>query len=229
MRRVTTRLKGLGQSIRFIRHASTKASHKDLTSFLNHATATNLSPKSTYYVGTLHEYTVMRALREFNMALHRTGGSDDKGIDLRGRWLLPHHQAYSDGIPVVVQCKAEKRPMGPRYLRELEGATMSEGQETLVLLATLSRFTEGARRAIMGSERPMGALLVGAYGLGGQVRQFIWNSAAGRLLGPELGVQTFFDQSLEKDNDEEGIASRVILTWEGNIIKTKNTILGKSN
>ena len=101
---------------------------------------------------------------------------------------------------------------------------MSEGQETLVLLATLSRFTEGAIRVIMASERPMGALLVGPYDLGGQIRQFIWNSAAGRLVGPELGVQTFFDQSLENVDDEDGIASRVVLTWEGKIIKTKRAI-----
>jgi len=171
----------------------------------------------------------MRALREFNMALHRTGGSDDKGIDLRGRWLLSHRQPYSDGIPVVVQCKAEKRPTGPRYLRELEGATMSEGKETLVLLATLSRFTEGAIRVIMASERPMGALLVRPYDLGGQIRQFIWNSAAGRLVGPELGVQTFFDQDLENCDDEDGLASRVVLTWEGKVIKTTRTIPEASN
>jgi hypothetical protein len=195
-------------------------------SFLAHATATGLSPKSTYYVGTLYEYTVLRALREFNIVLHRTGGTDDKGVDLRGRWILPHHQTYAHGIPVVVQCKAENRPMGPRYFRELEGATAAEEDVTLVLLATLSRFTEGARRVMMGSERPMGAVLVGAYDGGGQVRQFIWNSAAGRVVGPQLGVKTFFDQTSKRE-DEEGMASRVVLTWEGNIIKKKKDIPGQ--
>jgi Protein of unknown function (DUF2034) len=226
MRRLTTRLGVLSQSAQLARHASTKASHTDITSFLAHASATSLSPKSTYYVGTLYEYTVLRALREFNIVLHRTGGTDDKGVDLRGRWILPHHQTYAHGIPVVVQCKAENRPMGPRYFRELEGATAAEEDGTLVLLATLSRFTEGARRAMMGSERPMGAVLVGAYDGGGQVRQFIWNSAAGRVVGPQLGVKTFFDQTSKREG-EEGMASRVVLTWEGNIIKTKKDIPGQ--
>src|SRR5436189_1337686 len=87
-------------------HSSTKASHTDINSFITHATSTNLSRKSTYYVGTLFEYTTLLALGSFNMSLHRTGGTDDRGIDLRGRWLLPTHTHYSDGIPVVVQCKA---------------------------------------------------------------------------------------------------------------------------
>jgi hypothetical protein len=72
----------------------------------------------------------------------------------------------------------------------------------------------------------MGAVLVGAYDGGGQVRQFIWNSAAGRVVGPQLGVKTFFDQSL-RTGDEEEMTSRVALTWEGNIIKTKKNIPGQ--
>jgi hypothetical protein len=226
MRALTTRLKTWSRSAQLARHASTKASHTDITTFLAHANATNLSPKSTYYVGTLYEYTVLRALREFNIVLHRTGGTDDKGVDLRGRWILPYHSTYAHGIPVIVQCKGENRPMGPRYFRELEGATAAEEDDTLVLLAALSRFTEGARRAVMGSERPMGAVLVGAYDSGGEVRQFLWNSAAGRVVGSQLGVKTFFDQGSRTDG-EEGITSRVVLTWEGKIIKTKKKIPGE--
>ena len=211
--------------VQFRCHASTKASHTDITSFLTHATSTNLSPKSTYYVGTLYEYTVLRALRTLNISLHRTGGTDDRGIDLRGRWLLPTHTHYSDGIPVIVQCKAEKRPMGPRYLRELEGATATEEAGTLFLLATLSRFTEGARRVVMGSERAMGVVVVGGYDVGGDVRQFIWNAAAGRLVGNELGVKTVFDLG-EEEEREDGVGSRVVLTWNGSTIKTRKSIPG---
>ena len=212
-------------SIHFRCHASTKACHTDIVSFLTHATSTKLSPKSTYYVGTLYEYTVLRALRTLNISLHRTGGTDDRGVDLRGRWLLPKHTHYSDGIPVIVQCKAEKRPMGPRYLRELEGATATEEVETLVLLATLSRFTEGARRVVMGSERAMGVVVVGGYDVGGDVRQFIWNAAAGRLVGNELGVKRVFDLGEEGERDDD-VASRVVLTWNGSVIKTKKSIPG---
>src|SRR5277367_896322 len=207
---------------RCIRRASTKATHTDLTSFLTHATSTNLSTKSTYYVGTLYEYTVLNALRKFNICLHRTGGTDDRGVDLRGRWLLPTHTEYSDGIPVVVQCKAEQRPTGPKYLRELEGATSAEEHGTLVLLATLSRFTEGARRVVMGSDRAMGVVQVDGHVDGGQVGQFIWNGAAGRLVGHELGVKTVFIPGVK--GDEQEVGTRVVLTWNGSIIKTKNKI-----
>ena len=115
--------------------------------------------------------------------------------------------------------------MGPRYLRELEGATMSEEVETLVLLATLSRFTEGARRVVMGSERAMGVVVVGGYHVGGDVRQFIWNAAAGRLVGNELGVKRVFDLGEEGERDDD-VASRVVLTWNGSVIKTKKSIPG---
>jgi len=196
--------------------ASTKATHTDLTSFLSHASSTNLSSKSTYYVGTLYEYTVLNALRKFNICLHRTGGTDDHGVDLRGRWLLPTHTEYSDGIPIVVQCKAERRPTGPKYLRELEGATSAEEHGTFVLLATLSRFTEGARRVVMGSDRAMGVVQVDGHENGGQVGQFIWNGAAGRLMGHELGVKTVFDPGVK--GDEEDVGRRVVLTWNGTII-----------
>ena len=202
---------------------ATKATHTDLTSFLTHAVSTNLSTKSTYYVGTLYEYTVLRALRTFNISLHRTGGSDDRGIDLRGRWLLPQHETYSDGIPVIVQCKAEKRALGPKYLRELEGATATEERDTIVLLATVSRFTEGARRFILSCERAMGVVVVGGYDFGGEVSQFIWNAAAGRLLGSEMGVKMVFDPGAAEDGV---VASRVVLTWNGSIIKPKKRIPG---
>ena len=199
----------------------------DLTSFLTHATSTSLSTKSTYYVGTLYEYTVLNALRKFNICLHRTGGTYDRGIDLRGRWLLPTHTDYLDGIPVVVQCKAERRPTGPKYLRELEGATTMEGQETLVLLATLTRFTEGARRVVMGSDRAMGVVQVDGHDEGGQVGQFIWNGAAGRLVGHELGVKTAFDPSMKRDEEEVGVGKRAVLTWNGGVIKTRKNIPGE--
>jgi hypothetical protein len=211
-----------------IRHAATKATHTDIASFLTHATSTNLSTTSTYYVGTLFEYTVLRALREFNIVLYRTGGSDDKGIDLRGRWILPTHTQYSEGVPVIVQCKAEKRPLGPKYLRELEGATTSAEPGTLVLLATLSRFTEGARRVVMGSERAMGVVVVGGYEIGGQILQFIWNGAAGRLLGSQLGVKAVFNPAMVT-GDDEGVGSKVMLTWNGSIIKMKKKIPGEVN
>jgi hypothetical protein len=193
-----------------------------MTSFLTHATSTNMNSKSTYYIGTLYEYTVLQALRKFNFCLHRTGGTDDKGVDLRGRWILPSHKSYSDGIPLVIQCKAEQRPIGPKYLRELEGATAGEPPDTLVLLATLSRFTEGARRVVLRSERAMGVVVVRGYEVGGEVVQFVWNGAAGRLVGSQVGVKTGFVPG----DREDGVQTRVMLTWDGGIIKTRKNIPG---
>jgi hypothetical protein len=126
---------------------------------------------------------------------------------------------------VIIQCKAEKRPLGPKYLRELEGATASAETGTLVLLATLSRFTEGARRVVMGSERAMGVVVVGGYEIGGQIVQFIWNGAAGRLLGSQLGAKTVFDPGMVV-GDDDGVGSKVMLTWNGSIIKMKKKIPG---
>jgi hypothetical protein len=206
------------------RYVTNKATHTDISTFLTHATATKLSTTSTYYVGTLYEYTVLQALRTFNIILHRTGGTDDRGVDLRGRWILPTHANYTEGIPVIIQCKAEKRPMGPKYLRELEGATASEPNDTLVMLATLSRFTEGARRVVMGSERAMGVICVRGYDEQGEVIQFIWNAAAQRLLGSELGVKSVFLPAGESEEGEVG--SKIVLTWNGTIIKTKKKIPG---
>jgi Protein of unknown function (DUF2034) len=204
---------------------ATKATHTDLDSFLIHANSTNLSTTSTYYAGTLYEYTVLRALRSFNICLHRTGGTDDRGIDLRGRWILPHHTNYADGVPVLVQCKAEKKPIGPRYLRELEGATAAEDSGTLVLLSSLSRFTEGTRRFLLRSNQPMGCVLVNGYLEGGYVEQFIWNGAAGTLLGYELGVKTVYGK---QTGDEDDIEKRLVLTWNGDLLKTKKNIPGET-
>ena len=208
-----------------LRYGSTKATHNDLESFLAYANTTNLSTTSTYYRGTLYEYTVLQALRYFNICLHRTGGTDDKGLDLRGRWVLPHHNDYSEGIPVVVQCKAEKKPVGPKYMRELEGATTAEDPDTIILLAALSRSTLGARKVMMGSEKAMGMVAVQSYEEGGQVVQFMWNGAAARILGNGLGVKLVFDSSVsDEDNDEK--RGRVALTWNAGVIKMKKHIPG---
>lgn len=89
--------------------------------------------------------------RGLSMALRRVGGKDDGGVDFVGWWWLPHegpppsgHSSASsslssplsssgdgDGsaspllrrrrIRVVGQCKAEKKKIGPNYIRELEG------------------------------------------------------------------------------------------------------------
>ncbi|CAG7847313.1 SubName: Full=Uncharacterized protein {ECO:0000313/EMBL:CCA72038.1} [Serendipita indica DSM 11827] len=97
-----------------------------------------MPPKSTVSVGTQFELRAQSLLRErFSMSLERTAGPGDGGLDLVGWWWLPCDTAPSstgnpetfdeDGtanrwrIRVLAQCKAEKKPFGPSYVREMEG------------------------------------------------------------------------------------------------------------
>ncbi|KAJ1032067.1 hypothetical protein NDA13_002442 [Ustilago tritici] len=55
------------------------------------------------------------------MALERTGGAGDRGIDLRGWWSPPQS---SNRIRILAQCKCQDeggKKMGPVLIREMEG------------------------------------------------------------------------------------------------------------
>lgn len=49
-------------------------------------------------------------------ASHRPGGNEDEGGEERAEWSVPRKR-----IRVFAQCKAEKKKLGPHYVRELEG------------------------------------------------------------------------------------------------------------
>lgn len=61
------------------------------------------------------------------MSLTRVGGKGDGGIDMLGWWWIPAipDDALSPQrrrrVRIIAQCKAEKKKMGPKYVRELEG------------------------------------------------------------------------------------------------------------
>ncbi|KAG5644361.1 hypothetical protein DXG03_008658 [Asterophora parasitica] len=60
------------------------------------------------------------------MTLRRVGGRSDGGIDLLGWWWLPPLNAPDTNasrrrLRVLAQCKAEKKKMSPKYVREMEG------------------------------------------------------------------------------------------------------------
>ncbi|KAJ6590544.1 hypothetical protein DFH09DRAFT_908687 [Mycena vulgaris] len=124
---------------------------------------------ATVHKGTLFEERSRKILQDhLSMSLRRVGGKSDGGIDLMGWWWIPSaeskpHESGSDApkrtrLRVLAQCKAEKKKMGPNYVREMEGvlhrymslsrSSVSSGppslsQEPLVaLLVSESPFTK---------------------------------------------------------------------------------------
>ncbi|KAK9452736.1 hypothetical protein V1511DRAFT_506828 [Dipodascopsis uninucleata] len=162
------------------RNTSSLSRHSNLTSFLEYAEQTKLDSKSTYYIGTLYEYTVLDALGRLGIDLKRQGGTGDKGIDLRGCISIANRPA----VPVVVQCKAEKKKPSPRYVRELEGSLSSYdyNSEVLAILAAKLPATDLTLRALSISERPMAFCLVAALNEGALVKQFVWNKSASSIM-----------------------------------------------
>ena len=87
---------------------------------------------SAVHRGNAFEERSLKLLEKtMSMSLKRVGGKEDGGIDLVGWWWLPELSpnasqpcSNSQGrrrIRVVGQCKAEKKKLGPNYVRELEG------------------------------------------------------------------------------------------------------------
>lgn len=82
---------------------------------------------SAVHRGVAYEQWSMKFLQEhFSMSLHRVGGRSDGGIDLQGYWWLPSGAEPLDRrrLRVLAQCKAEKKKIGPKYVREMEGVLM---------------------------------------------------------------------------------------------------------
>ncbi|KAK4052824.1 hypothetical protein OIV83_002111 [Microbotryomycetes sp. JL201] len=97
--------------------------------------------------GTVYEHLIQQLLSEPPLSVQgllRVGGAGDKGVDLRGWWTQRAFDSTSVArapqlssstvrrpqerrLPVVVQCKAENRKLGPQIIRELEGVA---GYET---------------------------------------------------------------------------------------------------
>ncbi|KAG6879836.1 hypothetical protein C0992_010794 [Termitomyces sp. T32_za158] len=85
------------------------------------------SPTTTVYRGTAFEHRAQNILQtHMSMSLRRVGGKSDGGIDLLGWWWLPPFGASDINVPrrrlrVLAQCKAEKKKIGPKFIREMEG------------------------------------------------------------------------------------------------------------
>lgn len=94
--------------------------------------------RSTVDIGRAFELHCLRFLNEqLHMSLTRVGGAGDGGVDLRGWWTVPSSSTSSSDysasssrpkkpeprqrLRVLGQCKAERKALGPRVVRELEG------------------------------------------------------------------------------------------------------------
>lgn len=150
------------------------------------------------------------------MKLGRCGMPGDHGIDLRGAWDipgLPKEDPKSSGIPIVVSCKSHKLTSGPAQIRELEGALGSSSQDTIGILATVSSCTRGAISQMLLSRRPLAYCYVKPYADGGQLQQFVWNSAAGILL---QGLEAKMRYSVGREGEIKG---EMVLTFNGKALR----------
>ncbi|WFD21226.1 hypothetical protein MCAP1_003487 [Malassezia caprae] len=145
--------------------------------------------------GAAYELACLRTLKSWmGMQLYRTGGAGDCGVDLRG-WWSPE-PVGAEAYRVLVQCKAEKRPVGPAIVRELEGTLLRAGwvgqqtqaAETLfAILASASGFSKQSLLHMRASPLPMLLLHLAADVAQAEVpdvlpcQGFVWNDAlAGR-------------------------------------------------
>lgn len=191
-------------------------SHHDLPSFLQYAQESKLSTKSTVYVGTHYEYTVLESLKRLGFSLQRTAGRGDQGIDLLGHWTTP-----SSPVPlrVLMQCKALSRSLSPDRIRELEGAFIGapagwKGDGVLGFMVATKEATLGVREALQRSRWPIGYVMLDKSG---DVKQLIWNHVAQGSGLEGLGVGTKFVEQVEAD-DLGAVKEEVTLMWQGQIV-----------
>jgi hypothetical protein len=151
--------------------------HNSLSSYLEYATRTKLRSDRTVYIGTHYEYIAAEALLRLGFSLIRTGQKNDAGIDLIGHWML---SCLREPMPVIVQCKSRVITCSPNEIRALEGAFQSvphewRSKDVLGLLITNQRATEGLRKQMYLSPRPLAFLRISKSGT---ITQFVWNRAA---------------------------------------------------
>ena len=106
------------------------------TTAVRGAQQTVRNAQTTVAKGTAFEQRSLAVARKrLSMFLRRVGGKSDGGIDLTGWWWLPHasemaQSLHASNLPqppsrrrirVLAQCKAEKKKIGPNYVREMEG------------------------------------------------------------------------------------------------------------
>eukprot|EP01080_Neovahlkampfia_damariscottae_P005360 gene5360-9168_t len=78
--------------------------------------------QSSVQIGKQFEKETISTLKKLNFNIKNTKSSYDRGIDFFGKWNL------LEDCNIIGQCKCEKKPLGEKYIRELEG-TLSHHDE----------------------------------------------------------------------------------------------------
>lgn len=186
------------------------SSHHDLATYVAYAERTGLDTSSKTYVGTQYEYTVASVLKGYGFDMKRIGGRDDFGIDLLGTWSVPSSTA---ALRIILQCKvsATKTGIGPRMVRELEGAFVGappgwRGDGVIGFLVAQKPATKGIRDSLSRSRWPMGFI---SCLPDGRLQQMLWNRQAEEKGLAGMGVGVRFVQ--EDDAQQQSL----ILTHQG--------------
>lgn len=151
----------------------------------------------------------MRLLQaNLSMSLNHVGGKSDGGIDLQGWWWLPFAQsAFTDPthrqrVRVFAQCKAEKKKIGPKYIREMEGVLhryLNDMDPLVALFISESHFTKEALLRTQSSSIPFFLLHLPSEHED-NIGSMVWNHALSGTNGLLQGkVEARWERCLDSD------------------------------
>ena len=150
----------------------------------------------------------MRLLQtNLSMSLNQVGGKSDGGIDLQGWWWLPFvPNAFTDPnhrqrVRVFAQCKAEKKKIGPKYIREMEGVLhrhLNDPNPMVALFISESHFTKEALWRTQSSSIPFFLLHLPSEHED-DIGSMVWNHALSGTNGLLQGkVEARWERSLNR-------------------------------
>ena len=164
---------------------------------------------SSVHRGAAFERRAMRLLQtNLSMSLNRVGGKSDGGIDLQGWWWLPFaSSAFTDPanrrrVRVFAQCKAEKKKIGPKYIREMEGVLhryFDDPNPLVALFISESHFTKEALLRMQSSSIPFFLLHLPSEHKD-DIGSMVWNHALSGTSGLLQGkVEARWERCLDSD------------------------------